>query len=220
MVWTEKSTVSLREEFVHLAHQEGVNRRALCRRFGISPKTGYKWLARAEQASAGERASALHDRSRRPHNHPARSADAVQAAVVAVRHEHPAWGGRKIARRLADLGHVTVAPSTVTHILHRHGLIAPELSQAARPWQRFVRISAIVTANSGIVTDWSLCGWAARRQCRFAAYSGVSAPPLSAVLPAAGRRSESPLRLMRCSLASSRSRMASAMVGSPSQACQ
>jgi transposase InsO family protein len=137
MVWTEKSTVSLREEFVHLAHQEGVNRRALCRRFGISPKTGYKWLARAEQASAGERASALHDRSRRPHNHPARSADAVEDAVVAVRQEHPAWGGRKIARRLADLGHVTVAPSTVTHILHRHGLIAPELSQAARPWQRF-----------------------------------------------------------------------------------
>ena len=36
--------MSLREEFVQLALQAGVNRRELCRRFGIAPKTGYKWL--------------------------------------------------------------------------------------------------------------------------------------------------------------------------------
>ena len=137
MVWTEKGTVSLRDEFVQLARQEGANRRALCRRFGISPKTGYKWLARAAQASAGGHLSSLHDRSRRPHSSPARSAQAVEQAVIAVRREHPAWGARKIARRLLDLGQATIAPSTVTHILHRHGLITPEASQAATPWQRF-----------------------------------------------------------------------------------
>ena len=137
MVWTEKSTVSLREEFVHLARQEGVNRRALCRSFGISAKTGYKWLARAEQAAAGGELIALRDRSRRPQTSPARSVEAVEQAVLAVRREHPAWGGRKIARRLADLGQPGAAPSTVTHILHRHGLISPDASQAATPWQRF-----------------------------------------------------------------------------------
>lgn len=137
MVWTEKSTVSLREEFVHLAGQDGANRRALCRRFGISPKTGYKWLARAAGTPAGEALSALQDRSRRPHASPARSAQAVEQSVIGVRQEHPAWGARKIARRLLDLGQATVAPSTVTHILHRHGLIPPEASQAATPWQRF-----------------------------------------------------------------------------------
>ena len=36
-----------RREFVRLAAQEGANRRELCRRFGISPETGYKWLRRA-----------------------------------------------------------------------------------------------------------------------------------------------------------------------------
>lgn len=137
MVWTEKSTVSLREEFVHLARQEGVNRRALCRSFGISAKTGYKWLARAEQAHAGGELTALQDLSRRPHTSPARSIESVEQLVLAVRREHPAWGGRKIARRLTDLSQPAVAPSTVTHILHRHGLISPHASQAATPWQRF-----------------------------------------------------------------------------------
>ncbi|MEK8053600.1 IS481 family transposase [Ideonella sp. DXS22W] len=137
MVWTERNTVSLREEFVHLACQAGANRRALCRRFGISPKTGYKWLARALESPGDDGQSVLRDRSRRPNASPARSTAAVEQAVVDVRREHPAWGGRKIARRLLDLGHAALAPSTVTHILHRHGLITPDASQAAAPWQRF-----------------------------------------------------------------------------------
>lgn len=135
MVWMEKSTVSLRQEFVELARQEGANKRQLCRRFGISPKTGYKWLQRAAQELPT--AQALADRSRRPHTSPTRSADAIEQQVLALRQAHPAWGGRKIARRLADLGHVAPAPSTVTHILHRHGLITQAASQAAQPWQRF-----------------------------------------------------------------------------------
>ncbi len=135
MVWMEKSTVSLRQEFVHLARQDGANVRALCRQFGISPKTGYKWLSRFETC-AGD-AQALHDRSRRPLSSPARSGDAIEQAVLGVRREHPAWGGRKIARRLMDLGQAQVAPSTVTHILHRHGLVSPAASDTARPWQRF-----------------------------------------------------------------------------------
>jgi transposase InsO family protein len=137
MVWTEKSVMSLRQEFVHLARQDGANRRALCRRFGISPKTGYKWLERAEQALPDLRGAALLDLSRRPKSSPTRSPLAVEQLVVALRQEHPAWGGRKIAQRLCTLGQATLAPSTVTHILHRHGLITPQASQAARPWQRF-----------------------------------------------------------------------------------
>ena len=135
MVWMEKSTMSLREEFVALASQDGANKRELCRRFGISPKTGYKWLARAAEDLPA--AQALADRSRRPRTSPARSPEAVEQAVLAMRREHPAWGGRKIARRLVDLNQAPLAPSTVTHILHRHGLITDAASRAATPWQRF-----------------------------------------------------------------------------------
>ena len=46
MVWRERSVMDLREEFVRLALSDGANRRELCRRFGISAQTGYKWLRR------------------------------------------------------------------------------------------------------------------------------------------------------------------------------
>ena len=134
MPWQERHTVSLRHEFVALARQEGVNVRALCRQFEISPKTAYKWLSRLE--AGGDDLQSLCDRSRRPLHWPGRSPQALEEQVVAMRGEHPAWGGRKIARRLQDLGLGVVAPSTVTSILHRHGLISKE---AARPASEFMR---------------------------------------------------------------------------------
>jgi len=44
MPWKAQDIMSLREEFVLLARQENVSRHELCRRFGISPQTAYKWL--------------------------------------------------------------------------------------------------------------------------------------------------------------------------------
>ena len=46
MPWREVTRVSLREEFVRLAIQPGINKRELCRRYGVAPKTGYMWLDR------------------------------------------------------------------------------------------------------------------------------------------------------------------------------
>src|SRR5215468_4681042 len=108
MPWSEVSVMDQRREFVGLAMQEGANRRELCRRFGIHPDTGYKWLARW---ATGE--EELADRSRRPHASPARTETALEARVVAMRDEHPAWGARKIARCLERAGHACPAISTV-----------------------------------------------------------------------------------------------------------
>jgi len=137
MPWQERSAVLLRQEFVELARQEGANVRDLCRRYVISPKTAYKWLGRTDGLQGAQLSEALADRSRRPARSPRRSSAQLEQAVLEVRREHPAWGSRKIARRLADLQLGQVAPSTVTAILHRHGLIDPAASDAARPWQRF-----------------------------------------------------------------------------------
>jgi len=134
MPWSEVSVMDLRLEFVMLARQEGTNMADLCRRFGISRKTGYKWLARA----TGE-AAALRDRPRRPRHSPRRTPAAMETAVLAVRSQHPCWGGRKIARRLTDLGETAVpAPSTVTAILRRHG-VALGGGATTGPFQRFER---------------------------------------------------------------------------------
>jgi transposase InsO family protein len=107
-----------REEFVRLASADDANVALLCRRFGISRKTGYKWLAR--QRGGGE----LADRSRRPLGSPTRTPAALEAQVLTLRQERPSWGGRKLRRRLLDQGHMTVpAASTITAILGRHGQI-------------------------------------------------------------------------------------------------
>jgi len=47
MPWKDQSIVTIRKEFVIRASQEGVNMTALCRQYGISRKTGYKWRRRS-----------------------------------------------------------------------------------------------------------------------------------------------------------------------------
>ena len=128
MPWQRRDLMSLRREFVGLACADGANRRELMRRFGISPKTGYVWIKRFEQQGL----AGLADQSRRPQCSPAQTPALLEAKVIDLRRTHPAWGGRKIARRLKELGCVKVpAPSTITGILHRHGLIDPAASESA-----------------------------------------------------------------------------------------
>jgi transposase InsO family protein len=133
MPWNIKDTMSLREEFVSLAADDTISFSQLCQRFEISRQTGYKWLERhREQGRAG-----LADRSRRPHHSPARSPDQIVERVLALRQQY-GWGGRKIERRLRDLGHTEVpAPATITEILRRHGMIAARESARRQHWQRF-----------------------------------------------------------------------------------
>jgi transposase InsO family protein len=134
MPWQPKDLMNIKREFVELALQEGANRRELCRRFGIGAKAAYALLARYAQEGDG----AFTTRSRRPHGSPRRTAAAMEQALLELRRAHPAWGGRKLARRLTELGHPDVpSPATVTAILHRHGLITPAASVAAQHWQRF-----------------------------------------------------------------------------------
>lgn len=125
MPWNVRNAMSLKEEFVSLARQPDANIRALCRHFSISPQTGYKWLRRFEEGGS----AALQERSRRPASSPRLTEASLEAQVVALRQEHPAWGGRTISNLLSK----RIAPSTVTNVLHRHELIqSPEKTREAR----------------------------------------------------------------------------------------
>jgi len=127
MAWKVQDIVSQRKEFVVLALHEEANVRQLCRRFGITAKTAYKWIGRFR----AEGQAGLADRSRRPRASPRRTGTALEAAALTLRDEHPAWGGRKIRRRLQDQGLPDVpAASTITDILRRHGQI--DLAEAAK----------------------------------------------------------------------------------------
>ncbi|WP_310131802.1 helix-turn-helix domain-containing protein, partial [Paraburkholderia terricola] len=54
MPWNARDTMSLRQEFVHLASQRTLTVTELCERFNISRQTGYKWLRRGEDALADQ----------------------------------------------------------------------------------------------------------------------------------------------------------------------
>src|SRR6516164_4012683 len=99
--WREVSAMTLRAEFVAMASGRGTAIRELCRRFGISPPTAYKWLHRAEVAGV----EGLADRSRRPRVSPGKTPAELERIVVELRDAHPTWGGRKLAARLRALGH-------------------------------------------------------------------------------------------------------------------
>ena len=116
MPWQECSVETERAAFVMAAQQEDVPIAELCRQFGISRPTGYRWLHRAR---AGQ---PLTNHSRRPHASPRQTPAMVEQRVLALRTQHPAWGGRKLHHRLVAEGLVVVpAPSTITAILRRHG---------------------------------------------------------------------------------------------------
>jgi transposase InsO family protein len=136
MPWKSGTIMDSRQEFVRLAETGDVSIAALCRRFGISRQTGHLYLRRHREA--GE--TGLADRSRRPLSSPGRSNSEIEAQIVALRDTHPRWGGRKLARRLRDLGLADVpSPSTVTEVLRRHGRLDPVEALKHQPFQRFER---------------------------------------------------------------------------------
>ena len=134
MPWEKKTVMDQREEFV-LAVETG-NRTVseLCREFGISRKTGYKWINRS---ALGQQ---LCDQSRCPHRQPSKTAQETEQLILDVRTSNPTWGGKKIKAALESAGCVGVpSAKTCGNILKRNGMIDPAESQKHTAFQRFER---------------------------------------------------------------------------------
>ena len=132
MPWKDKTVEEQRREFVEAAKASG-NFSRLCREYGITRKTGYKWLKRSEEEN-------LSDRSRAPHRTPGRTPIEIEEAILEVRAENPEWGAKKILRILENEG-VEDLPCvrTVNSILQRNGCISPEASEKSKAFIRFQR---------------------------------------------------------------------------------
>jgi putative transposase len=109
-----------RMRFVLTVEKRVENFAEICRRFGVSRKTGYKWLARyLAQGPAG-----LLDQSRAPHQHPQAVSAAIAERCAAVRRAHPSWGPVKVGawlrRRQPDI--MWPATSTIGELFDREGL--------------------------------------------------------------------------------------------------
>lgn len=120
MPWRARTALEERKQFIeewHL-HEEGFAE--LCRRYGISRQTGYKWLDRFE--AEGE--FGLADRSRAPRQSPQAMSETVAAQVIALRHQHPRWGPRKLRAYLEQHASEEHWPATssIGELLRRQGL--------------------------------------------------------------------------------------------------
>ena len=120
-----------RQEFLSLAAGPECNFSRLCRRFGISRKTGYKWLQRTQQSDPCD----VRDRSRRPLHSPARTDATLEQEVVSMR-DQTRWGARKISWCLKRDQQLMLAKSTVHSILQRYGRITTPAEHSTN-YQRF-----------------------------------------------------------------------------------
>lgn len=121
MPWMETCPVKEKMRFV-VTHGTGLyTMTELCERFGVSRKTGYKWVGRfGEEGPAG-----LSDRDRRPHHSPNQTTDEIRTLLIEARRQHPRWGPEKlldvVGRNHPELE--LPARSTVAAILKREGLV-------------------------------------------------------------------------------------------------
>jgi transposase InsO family protein len=120
MVWKERSHVDERVLLVgeYLKGERPMTE--LCREFGVSRKTSYKWVARYHH----EGPAGLSDRSRAPLTHPSRIEPAMIEMLIQARRAHPNWGARKVLAWLSRK-HPSLSPpaaSTVNDVFARYGL--------------------------------------------------------------------------------------------------
>ena len=96
MSWQETCVMEQRIQFVIDVEDGTYNMTELCESYGISRKTGYKWLGRYEPGNP----ETLRNRSRAPHSHPQEISAAIKQAIIAVKVRFPKWGAPQVRARL------------------------------------------------------------------------------------------------------------------------
>jgi putative transposase len=145
MPWNETTAVDERCRFVMTYFSGAMTMSELCASYGISRPTGYKWVKRyAAQGAAG-----LYERSRAPLNCAHRMAACTAEWLLADRREHPDWGAVKIVKRFSERHpkRHAPAPSAVSALFKRHGLIEPRKRRQRSP-SRGCRATAASEPNA------------------------------------------------------------------------
>src|SRR5262245_35052412 len=121
MPWQETDVMDQRTEFVLRVIGRGESFSELCREYGISRKTGYKWKERF----LAEGLSGLGDESRRPHSSPQELSEAMVCRIVRLKLAHPGWGARKLRAVLQrTLSRAELrSESSFKRVLGRAGLV-------------------------------------------------------------------------------------------------
>jgi len=131
MPWESKTVEEIRKEFIEAA-KSSKNLSALCREFGISRPTAYKWLERDQNGES------LSDRSKAPVTRPGKTSPDMERLILKVREENPGWGGKTIHKVLENEGHIDLpCAKTINNILKRNNCISKEESLKHTPYIRY-----------------------------------------------------------------------------------
>jgi transposase InsO family protein len=133
MPWKEHRTVDRREAFVLARLRGEQSMTELCREFGVSRKTGYKW----EQRFLDGGVPNLVDRASRPHVLSRLTSAELSQRIVAARIVHPTCGPKKLATLLQDPCIVLPTTSTISALLKREGLIKQRRLRQRTPQSTF-----------------------------------------------------------------------------------
>jgi transposase InsO family protein len=155
MPWKEKDVLDLRTEFALRAIGERMAFRDLCREYGVSFKTGYKWKERfIREGQAG-----LYDRSRRPRSSPNQLDEETVCTLIRLKMAHPHWGPEKILKvylRSAGIGR-SISLSTVKRVLDKAGLVEHRVVRSHSECGRIVNPVCADAPNQLWTVDFK--GW-------------------------------------------------------------
>lgn len=156
MTWKASCVMDERVKFISKYLEGQGSMSALCSEFGISRKTGYKWVQRYQS----EGASGLSERSRAPHHHPHAVSNEVVEAILArrkaVRQEGPLKIRAYLQARCPEL--LCPAASTIAEILREHGLVRKRRRRAAGfPSPDVTPLSSYEQPNDAWCADFK--GW-------------------------------------------------------------
>lgn len=148
MALVELSVVEQRYRAV-LAVEAGATVSEVARQVGVSRQTLHAWLARYRQAGLG----GLVDRSKRPDTCPHQVSAELEAAICALRREHPRWGPRRLQHELGRCGRWPSVPArmTVYRVPVRHGLIVPRSRRRRQDYRRWERAAPMALWQLDII---------------------------------------------------------------------
>lgn len=127
MPWKENSVSDQRVQFIAEYLRDTMSITDLCKHFGISRPTAYKFIHRYKEYGP----EGLVDLPKEPHTHPNATDESTQQQIIDFRKDHPNWGARKMLVSLRrDVPDVEwPAASTIGELLRKKGMLKSRLKR-------------------------------------------------------------------------------------------
>ena len=167
MPWSQTSPMDQRTQFIADFLRETLSVTELCDLYGVSRKTGYKWIDRYLRFGP----AGLEERSRRPSCSPNATPEEIVQAFLEVRRRHPSWGAKKLLTIVHKRHPRWTLPgrSTVCDILSRNGMV-PKQRHRRRIGHPGKPASSILAPNDT---------WSADFKGQFKTHDGIYCYPLT-----------------------------------------